>query len=113
MNERLTGEWVFIKAVGGLTGKHIILPPADSRTTLIFSNRTKFKINVNGNTTVQGNYKLIKVNSIFTAKEDNTINFVSSSREDIKLISIQNDSLWLTENHVEPYGSLYIRMKLP
>jgi hypothetical protein len=113
LNQGLIGEWEFVKAVGGFTGTHVILPPANSKTTLIFGDYHQYKKNVDGGTVEAENYQLLKVRSIFTGEDDNAIKFIGSSWDDAKLISIQNDSLWLTDNHVEPYGSLYVRVKMP
>ncbi|HEY0670585.1 MAG TPA: hypothetical protein VGD22_20540 [Sphingobacteriaceae bacterium] len=111
LNQLLPGEWEFIKAVGGLTGNQVILPPAGTKTTLIFSPDHKYKKNNNGQTFEQGSYDLIMVTSIFTGQPDDAIRFNDFSSQNEQLISIENDSLWITDNHVEPFGYLYIKLK--
>lgn len=41
IDARLSGQWEFIQAMGGFTGNKLILPPADTKTTLIFSSDHK------------------------------------------------------------------------
>ena len=108
-DKQLNGEWIYIKAVGGFTGDHVIQAPAGS--TIVFSADRQYKKKLNGTMVEEGAYELIKLNSIFTGKRENAIKLSGSSFENARLVSIKNDSLWLSDNHVEPYGYLYIRLK--
>lgn len=110
LDQRLIGELEFIKAVGGLTGNQVILPPAGIKTTLIFSSDHKYKKNNNAQTFEQGSYDLVRVISIFTGQPDDAIRFNDFSSQNGQIISIKNDSLWITDNHVEPFGYLYIKL---
>ena len=108
-DKQLNGEWKYIKAVGGFTGDHVIQAPAGS--TIVFSADRRYKKKLNGTMVEEGVYELIKLNSVFTGKRENAIKLVGSSFENARLVSVKNDSLWLSDNHVEPYGYLYIRLK--
>ena len=89
----------------------MILPPAGTKTTLIFSPDHKYKKNNNGQTFEQGSYDLIRVTSIFTGQQDDAIRFNDFSSQNGQIISIESDSLWITDNHVEPFANLYIKVK--
>lgn len=111
MDARLSGQWEYIKAMGGFTANQLILPPAGTKITLIFSSDHKYKRNTNGQTVEQGVYDIIKVRSIFTGTEENAIRFNNFLTQAGQIIALKNDSLWITDNHVEPFRYLYIKMK--
>ena len=105
----LTGKWRFVNAVGGFTGRAVINPKGVELYT--FKADSTFTRTRNDTLQAQGYFHIGAEKSIFTGTMAANINFNSRAAISGLLISVKNDSLMLTDNHVEPYGYLYVRVK--
>ena len=107
LQSKLTGKWEWKSSVGGLTGTLTVLPT--SKVILILNADKTFQLTSDGQLTDHGNYSIITISSIFTQKNETALDLNNANNG--RLIEIRNDSLFLTDNHVEPYRSLYLKVK--
>lgn len=105
INQKLVGQWKFVSTKGGFTGNQVILPAAGTTTILVLNSNKTYQMKVNGLIQEDGSYDVSQIQSIYTGKNDNGIKFDNLS--DWKLVSVQNDTLSIADNHVEPFATAY------
>jgi hypothetical protein len=101
----ISGKWQLLNKIGGFTGKDTISPT--STTFLTLNSNRKFTEETNGTISQQGNYEIGLVKSIFTQQAEFAIRFKGG---DFKLLTFKGDSLFLVDNHTEPYKTSYKRI---
>jgi hypothetical protein len=101
----ITGTWQFVAARGGLTGGYIPIP--NIYTTYTFNADSTY-IFVPGQ--ASGTFHIGRVKSIFDGQMHPYITF-SGQTHNGGLIKIKNDTLTISDNHVEPFIAIYARIK--
>ncbi len=110
MDQSVVGKWKWMYSVGGFTGKDTVKPGTNT-TMLIFNPNHTYEKVVNGTTVAQGMYTIVNVKSIFTGTSAPAIRFDNADDNHTLLIEMDGAQLILSDNHVEPYGQVYERMK--
>ena len=108
-SNNLIGKWKFVQAKGGFTGNTVINPKGIELYT--FNADSTFTKTRNDTIKAQGYFHIGAEKSIFTGTLAANISFNNKNAVSGLLVSVKNDSLVLTDNHVEPFGYLYVRVK--
>lgn len=107
VNTNFVGQWQYQYQSGGQTGTKVY--PSSSSTVLTLSNNSTYQRLSNNNIQQQGSYKVSTVQSFFTGKNDNAIDF--DSLGSWKIITTRNDTLSIADNFADGYGLIYTRIK--
>jgi hypothetical protein len=103
----LVGEWKFLYATGGFSGNDSIpADPAQVKLILFHENLT-YEVKNNQQLTDQGTYELRSDTTIFSTDPLPVIVFKSENQFFEKVYDIKNSRLRLTDNHYEPYTSVF------
>lgn len=103
----LVGEWRFLYATGGFSGRDSIpADPAQVKSILFHENLT-YEVKNNEQLTDQGTYELRSDTTIFATDPLPVIVFKSDNQSFEKVYDIKNSRLRLTDNHYEPYTSVF------
>ena len=109
LNSQLAGNWVYLYQAGGITGKPTNFPASGTTSLLVLSGNQTYQTLVNNKVQTNGSYLLGNVKSYFTGADDNAIKFDSSA--DWQIIVVKNDTLTISDNHADGYGTIYIKEK--
>ena len=105
----IVGYWQFVSARGGFTGGQVIIP--HGKELYNFRRDSTFNHTRNDTVLATGSYHIGSVKSIFTGSMAPCISFNSTAGQPSVLFVIRNDTLTLTDNHVEPFASKFVRVK--
>ena len=107
----IIGQWRFLNAVGGFTGKQVISPRGNEIYT--FKADSTFIRLRNDTVLRQGSFHILPVKSIFTGDMRSALLLNMAGYLDAasaQLITISKDTLVITDNHVEPYAYSFVRV---
>lgn len=105
--DSIFGSWLFVEARGGFTGKDVV--KANGKTVFVFNRDSSYQSLRNDTLLSKGKFHIRAEKSIYNGAMVPSLAFDNGPSG--KLFTIKNDSLYLTDNHVEPYGALYVRLK--
>lgn len=105
----LTGNWQFVKAVGGFTGTQLV--SANGKLVYTFNADSTFKQTKNDTLKASGTFHIRTEKSIFTGAMAPNIIFNSTANTSGLLINLKGDTLAFIDNHVEPFTSIYVKVK--
>jgi len=108
-NKSIIGNWQFVKAVGGITGKVVV--NATYKLTYTFNADSVFKQSKNDTLENSGRFYIRTDKSIFSGNTEPSISFSAPTTGVGFLYTIKSDTLVITENHVEPFAFTYVRLK--
>lgn len=110
--KQLIGKWRYTGQSGGFNYQYY---PADPsvKTVLEFQRNKIFVTTENNQTTDEGPYDIIRVNSIYTGKEDHAIRFhvTTDSPESGEIVAIRKDTLNIGDNSYDGFTKSYVRVK--
>ena len=110
----IVGEWVWVKSYGGFTGGDLQTPEnTNSVRKAIFKSDGTMIMTVNGDTTLNSTYSIIRDKSIFDSDSCNVL-VIDKLSSDVSMryaILTMTDSLILSEDVCDGYGHLYVRKK--
>ncbi|MCO4292969.1 hypothetical protein NF867_08855 [Solitalea sp. MAHUQ-68] len=110
LTTKLTGSWEWVYSVGGLTGNQKTYPKETSR--VVFTTDKTFRTLANGQTIREGKYDIVYIDNIFSTEKAPAIKFVDlAGNSEDNLFTITVDTLTFIDNHVEPFGHVYVRVK--
>lgn len=103
----LVGEWRFMYAKGGFSGNDSIpADPIQVKSLLFYSNQT-YEVKNNDQLLDHGSYELRTDTTIFSVDPLPVIVFKNDNQSFEKVYDIKNNRLRLTDNHYEPYTSVF------
>ncbi|MEO3408277.1 hypothetical protein AAFN85_30460 [Mucilaginibacter sp. CAU 1740] len=107
MNERLDGKWKFINSKGGFSGQDVISAPAGVTNYLVLSKDFNYQLLSNDAVEKSGKYTLKTGVSDYLNEKADFINFDGDLSP--KTYVIKGDSLLISDDHYEPYHTLYTK----
>ncbi len=102
----IVGRWQLTEERGGIGGGVIPLPDF----TVIYNFNADGTYSVTPGIGGTGNYQVIQQKSIFDGKMHPYLSFGSNTTGG-GLIDITNDTLSISDNHVDAISSIYVRLK--
>ena len=109
LNSQLAGGWIYLYQVGGIAGKPTNFPMSGNTSLLVLSGNQTYRTLLNNKVQTDGSYSLGSVKSYFSGGNDNAIKFDSSA--DWQIIAVRNDTLTISDNYADGYGTIYIKEK--
>ena len=104
----LAGVWILKQVSGGIAGS--IKTPTD-QITLNFETSGKYTSTLNYAITAEGRYTIAKAGEPNYYYSETLINLISDSSQVTYGITLQNDSLSLSEGCCDQFNYLYVRQK--
>ncbi len=101
------GHWQYQFRAGGQTGARVY--PNAVTTVLNLNSDKTYQVLTNNSVQQHGTYNITMMKSIYTGNNDNAIDFDSSGLWQI--ITVQKDTLAISDNFPDGFGTTYVRIK--
>ncbi|NCI46195.1 hypothetical protein [Sediminibacterium soli] len=105
----VVGKWQWTMSVGGFSGHDTIRPPANTSVFLLLDSEGEYKKISNGQSSAEGEYSVVGINSVFDNEEESAIRFDNSVGSE-KIIGWDSGKLILVDNHTGAYATIYTRV---